>query len=101
MSKSDLTPEGIKKDPPKTLLIYEIERRENCPEAFLFNDDELKLINRAREAILKVTSKYKDIPDDKFTDDLTAQIFAEIQAAITRRRVPLKKLQKLAEKAKT
>ena len=101
MSKYKITSEGITKDRPKALLIDAIENREKCPEAFLFNADEIKLIYKARDAILEVTAKYRDIPEENYTEEIEAQMLADYTAAFKRRRVPLKKLQKLTEKTKT
>ena len=93
--KYKITQEGIIQDRPKALLIDAIENREKCPEAFLFNEDEIKLIYKARDAILEVTAKYKEITEENFTEEIEAQMLIDYTAAFKRRRVPLKKLNKL------
>ena len=99
--KYKFEPDGITPDHPKALLIDAIENREKNPEAFLFTADEIKLIFKARDAILEVTAKYRDIPEENYTEEIEAQMLADYTAAFKRRRVPLKKLQKLTEKTKT
>jgi len=98
IQKYQLTEEGLIKDRPHALLLDAIEKRERCPEAFLFSDNDIKLIYKAREAIIEVTGKYKDIPEENFTEELHAQILADYSAAFGRKRGPI---QKLTEKLNT
>lgn len=99
--KYKFTSEGIIKDRPKALLIDALEKREKCPDAFLLSEDEIKLLYKARDAILEVAAKYRNIPQENYNEELQAQALADYAAAFGRKRVPLKKIQKLEDKMHT
>ena len=76
-----------------------IKDREQHPEAYLYTAAEFKLIYKAREAILGVTDRYHTAINEDYTPDLQARMLAEYAAALKRRRIPVKKLCKLATRA--
>ena len=99
--KYKLTPEGLTTDRRRGMLLDAIEDREKSPEAFLFTVDELKKIYKAREALIEVADKYRDIPKDHYTPELNATMLNDYEKAFKRKRVPLKELRKFSEKLKS
>lgn len=101
ITKSKITADGVIKDRPHTLLLDAIEKRESCPDAFLFSAEEFKIMYRARECVSDVSAKYRNIPDENVTEEIEAQMLIDYKEAFKRRRVPVKKLLKFDEKLKT
>jgi hypothetical protein len=64
MSKQKFnTAVGFYEDRPQGLLLDALEKREQCPEAFLFNEKEARSIYKAREAIIDIAAKYSQISE--------------------------------------
>lgn len=76
-----------------------LKDREQHPEDYLFTAAEFKLIYKAREAVIDIADRYHNAIKENFTPDLQAQMLIEYAAAFRRRRIPLTKMRKLAEKA--
>ena len=101
IKKYKFTAEGLTTDRKNGLLLDAIEDREKCPQAFLFTADEIKLIYKAREALMEVSDKFRDIPEDNYTPELQSQMLDAYANAFKRKRIALTKLRKFSERIKT
>lgn len=101
IKKYKLTAEGLTLDRKNGLLLDAIEDREKCPQAFLFSADEIKLIYKAREALMEVSDKFRDIPEENYTPELQSQMLDAYANAFKRKRIALTKLRKYSERMKT
>ena len=101
IKKYKLTAEGLTTDQKNGMLLDAIEDREKCPQAFVFTADEVKLIYKAREALIDVSDKFRDIPEENYTPELQAQMLDAYANAFKRKRIPLTKLRKYSERVKT
>ena len=99
--KYKLTPEGLTTDRRRGMLLDATEDRIKMPEAFLFTVEELNTIYKAREALIEVADKYRDIPEDNYTPELKNTMLIDYEKAFKRKRAPLTNLRKFADKLKT
>lgn len=72
--------------------------RTRCPEAYLLNDKEGVLVERARKAIGVVIEKYKKIPSIDYTPEFVSRVALECLDEFKTKRLSVKKLRAVVDK---
>lgn len=72
--------------------------RTQCPEAYLLNESEVKLVERTRKCMGTVIGKYQEIAPEDYTPEVTLQVAKECIEEFRHKRLSVKKLRDLVDK---